>query len=157
VERSKAFGMKTVRMLDDEYDVIERACAALQGIDRATFITEAALFEAERLGVRYSHYGPPPLKQSWPYVPDRGEEVTGVRLTITMSLTTLELVGRAAEHVGTSEPLFLIGSTLAYIGRLQKQFKGTHVDPPELAAEIRRRLGAIRLPLQYQYRVRGQQ
>jgi hypothetical protein len=73
-------------------------------------IVEAPLFEAHRLGVRYSVGSPAPLKAPWPYTPVRGEESTGIRLTITLSLSTLEIVGRAAAHVGVSEPLFLIGS-----------------------------------------------
>jgi hypothetical protein len=79
---------------------------------------------------------------------------SGVRLTITLSLTTLELVGRAAKLVGVSEPLFLIGSALAYVGRLQRRFQGTHVDPPELAGVIREELREISLPSQYRYRER---
>jgi len=154
VERSRAFGMKTLRMLHHEYRVLERACAALQGIDRATLIMEAALFEAQRLGVRYSVASPPPLNVPWPYTPVRGEESTGFRLTITLSLSTLEIVGKAATHVGVSEPLFLIGSVLAYIGRLQRKFQGTHVDPPELADAIREKLREIVLPVQYRYRER---
>ena len=154
MERSRAFGMKTLRMLDREYRVLKRACDALQGIDRATLIMEAALFEAQRLGVRYSAGSPPALKAPWPYTPVRGEESTGIRLTITLSLSTLEIVGKAAAHVGVSEPLFLIGSVLAYIGRLQRNFQGTHVDPPELADTIREKLREIVLPAQYRYRER---
>jgi uncharacterized protein (DUF1778 family) len=154
VERSRAFGMKTLRLLPAEDRILDSACAALQGLDRATLIMEAALFEANRLGIRHSAEDPPKFKGTWPFAPDRGDEPTGVRLTITLSLSTLELVGRAAKHVGTSEPLFLIGSTLAYIGRLQKQFRGTHADSPDLAVEIRKTLEAIRLPPRYHYRAR---
>ena len=154
MERSHAFGMKTLRMLEHEYRILERACVALQGIDRATLIMEAALFEAQRIGVRYSIQDPPPLRTPWPYTPERGEECTAVRLTITLSLSTLELVGRAAKYVGVSEPLFLIGSVLAYIGRLQKEFQGTHLDSPELAGAVREKLREITLPAQYRYRVR---
>jgi uncharacterized protein (DUF1778 family) len=146
--------MKTLRLLEEEHRALERACDALQGIDRATLIMEAALHMATRLGIEYTTTEPAPFKGPWPFTPSRGEEATGTRLTITLSLTTLELVGRAAKHVGVSEPLFLIGSVFAYIGRLQKKFEGTHSASPELASVIRGKLRAITLPTQYRYRER---
>jgi len=150
VERSKAFRNKTMRVHPREDALIDRACAALHGVDRSTFMSEAVLFEASRLGVRFTAEPLKPLRTSWPYIPDR-EESTGVRFTITLSPVLMEIVSRAAAHVHTSEPLFMIGATLAYIGRLQKCFRGEAEDTPEEAAEIRRKLAAIRLPAQYQY------
>ena len=143
--------MKTLRLYPNEYSIINRACEAL-GIDRATLLTDASHFEATRLGVRYSTEPLAPLMKSWPYEPERGDEPTGVRITITMNRLMLELVTRAAEHVHTSEPRFIIGATLAYIGRVQKSYRGITDDTPEEAAVIRKKLEAIKLPAQYQYR-----
>jgi hypothetical protein len=154
--RETAYQMKTLRLLAEEERLIDKACAALKNLDRATLMTTAAVFHANRLGIYYSFDPPPPLKSSWPYIPDRGDEPTGVRLTITMSLLDEELVARAARHVHTSEPLFLIGSTLAYIGRLQKCYTGSERGTPEEAIEIRKKLDAIKLPEQYQYKRKGE-
>jgi len=134
-----------------ELALIDKACDAL-GMDRAGLISEAALFEATRLGVRYSVEPLPRLTRSWPFLPDRGDEPTGARISTTISRSLNELVKRAAEHVHASEPLFLVGSTLAYIGRLQNSFEGLAEDSPEEAASLRRKLAAIKLPRQYQYR-----
>lgn len=154
-ERETAYRMKTLRLHPQEERLIEKACAALKNLDRATLMSEASVFQAMRLGIYYSFDPPPPLKASWPYIPDRGDEPTGMRLTITMNLLDEELVARAARHVHTSEPLFIIGSTLAYIGRLQKCFSGAELATPEEAVEIRKKLEAIKLPEQYQYRRKG--
>jgi uncharacterized protein (DUF1778 family) len=151
----KAYQMKTLRLHPEEEHAIERACSALNSLDRASLMSEAACFHAMRLGVYYSADPPPPLKASWPYIPERGDEPTGVRLTITMSISVEELVARAARHVHTSEPLFIIGSTLAYIGRLATCYTGSERSTPEEAAEIRKKLQAIKLPAQYQYRRRA--
>ena len=151
MERSKGYRLKTLRMHPEEISVIDRACQVLE-IDRATLLTDAAHFEATRLGIRFSSEPVPPLKKSWPYIPDRGDEPTGVRVTITMNRLMSELVGRAAQHTHTSEPLFIIGSALTYIGRIQKTFTGSSEDTPEEAREIRRKLEAIKVPPRYQYR-----
>ncbi len=153
--RETAYRLKTIRLLPEEDRVISKACAALKNLDRATLMTDAAVFHAMRLGVDYSSDPPPPLKATWPYIPSRGDEPTGVRLSITMNVVAEELVARAARLVHTSEPLFVIGSTLAYIGRLQKCFTGSELATPEEAAAIRKKLEAIQLPQQYQYRRRG--
>ncbi len=155
-ERVTAYRLKTLRLLPEEDRIIEKACAVLRNLDRATLMTDAAVFFAQRLGIYYSFDPPPPLKSSWPYIPDRGEEPTGVRLSITANVLAEELIARAARHVHTTEPLFIIGSTLAYIGRLQKCFSGSELDTPEEAVEIRKKLDSIKLPAQYQYRRKGE-
>ena len=151
MEHPRRFKMKTLRLFPSESSIIDQACEALE-IDRATLLTDAAHFEATRLGVRFTTEPLPPLVKSWPYNPERGDEPTGVRVTITMNRLMHELVARAAEHVHTSEPRFIIGATLAYIGRLQKSYRGITEDTPEEAAAIRKKLEAIKLPAQYQYR-----
>ena len=151
----KAYAIKTLRLHPEEVLAIDRACAALNSLDRATLMSEAALVQAMRLGVYYSSDSPPPLRASWPYIPPRGDEPTEIRLSITMNVVAEEIVARAARHVHTSEPLFIIGSTLAYIGRLQKCFNGSELSTPEEAAAVRKKLQAIRLPSQFQYEGRG--
>ena len=99
--------VKTIRLLDMEFRIFERACAALGGLERAQLMQEAVLFEAFRLGVRYSAHRPRPGEEPWPYLPYRhGETVTEVRVSISMRITVAELMSIAAEHVKASETLF---------------------------------------------------
>ena len=148
----KPFKNKTIRMHPYENEIIDSACAALNGVERSLLVQEAVHAEASRLGIRWSAESPPPLEVSWPYYPDRGEEATGVRVTITVSLPLAELVTRAAEHVHASEPHFIVGATLAYVGRLQKCFRGIHADTPEEAQKMRADLQRIKVPAKFQYR-----
>jgi hypothetical protein len=53
--------------------------------------------------------------------------------------------------VGVSEPLFIIGSTLAYIGRLQSRFQGTQLESPDETRATRAALREIKLSRQYRY------
>jgi hypothetical protein len=69
-----------------------------------------------------------------------------------MDILLDELVARAARLVHTSEPSFILGSTLAYVGRLQKCFTGESCTTPEEAAEKIRKLRVIKLPSRYEYR-----
>jgi uncharacterized protein (DUF1778 family) len=155
VERGKSFRTKTLRLHALEDSIIDRACAALNGMERTQLVQEAVLNEACRLGIRWSVGPVPPLTVSWPYLPERGEEPTETRVSITVSLSVAELITRAAEHVHASEPLFIIGATLAHVGRLQKCFRAIHADTPEEARLIRAELERINLPTRYQYRRRA--
>jgi hypothetical protein len=152
MEHSKSFRTKTLRLHPLENAIFDRACEALNGMERTQLMQEAIISEASRLGVRWTAEPPPPLKTPWPNLPDRGDEPTGVRVSITVSLSVAELISRAAEHVGASEPLFIIGATLAHIGRLQRFFRADHADSPEEARAIRAGLERIKLPPQYRYR-----
>jgi hypothetical protein len=143
--------VKTIRLLAIENLVFDRACEALGGLERAQLMQEAVLFEAFRLGVRFSDSTPPPLKAPWPFLPDRGEDVTDVRVSISMRVTVAELMSIAAEHVKASETLFIVGATLAYVGRLQSCYRGMHAASPEGAREARAALRKIRLPERYRY------
>jgi hypothetical protein len=78
-------------------------------------------------------------------------ERAAARTSITLSLSVAERTTRAAEQVHASEPLFIIGATLAHIGRLKACFKVIHADAPEEAMAIRAALEKIKLPPQYQY------
>jgi len=147
----KSFRVKSLRLHPREDSIIDRACAALNGMERSQLVQEAALLEASRLGIRWSVGTPRPLTASWPYMPQRGEEPTEVRVSVTVSLSSAELITRAAEYVHASEPLFLIGSTLAHIGRLQRCLRVIHAETPEEARDIRAKLERIKLPPQYQY------
>ncbi len=152
----KAYQIKTIRLHPAEQQIIERACAALNELDRTTLMTDAAVFHAIRLGIYYGAEAPQPLTSSWPYVPERGNEATSERISISMNVIAEELISKAARHVHTSDPLFIIGSTLAYIGRLQACYTGSERQTPEEAMEIKRKLQAIKLPAQYQYTRKGQ-
>jgi uncharacterized protein (DUF1778 family) len=150
-ERSKSFRTKTLRLHPLENTIIDAACEALNGMERTQLVQEAVIFEAARLGIRWTAEEATPLRGPWPYLPDRGEEPTAVRVSITVSLPVAELISRAAAHVGASEPMFIIGATLAHIGRLQRCFQAVHADSPDEARAIRSTLEGIRLPAQYQY------
>jgi hypothetical protein len=153
VPLNTSYIVKTIRLTEMEYRVFERACDALGGLERAQLMQEAVLAEAFRLGVRYSVTPPPPLERPWPYLPERGgEDVTGVRVSISMRITVAELMSIAAQHVNASETLFIVGSTLAYVGRLQRCYEGVQAISPEDAKETRAALRAISLPWQYRYR-----
>jgi hypothetical protein len=144
--------VKTIRLLALENLIFDRACDALGGLERAQLMQEAVLFEAFRLGVRFSDSPPAPLKAPWQFLPDRGGgDVTDVRVSISMRVTVAELMSTAAEHVKASETLFIVGATLAYVGRIQSCYRGTHAASPEDAREARAALRKIRLPERYRY------
>ena len=84
-------------------------------------------------------------------MPQRGEEPTEVRVSITVGLPVAEIITRAAEHVHASEPMFIVGATLALVGRLKACFKAIHADTPEEARAICAALEKIKLPSQYRY------
>jgi uncharacterized protein (DUF1778 family) len=153
-ERSKSFRTKTLRLHPLENVVFEQACAALNGMERTQLMQEAVIHEAARLGVRWTVEPAPPLTASWPYMPQRGDEPTEVRVSITVSLPVAEIITRAAEHVHASEPMFIIGATLAHVGRLKACFKAIHADTPEEARAITAALEKIKLPPRYQYPLR---
>lgn len=150
-EHRKSFRTKTLRLHPLENMIFEQACEALNGMERTQLMQEAVIHEAARLGVRWTVEPAPPLTSSWPYMPQRGDEPTEVRVSITVSLPVAEIITRAAEHVHASEPMFIIGATLAHIGRLKACFKGIHAETPEEARDIRAGLDKIKLPPLYQY------
>jgi hypothetical protein len=145
--------VKTIRLLSLEDVIFNGACDALGGIERAQLMQEAVLFEAFRLGVRYGDTPAPPLRAPWPFLPDRrGADVTDVRISISMRVTVAELMSIAAEHVDASETLFIVGAALAYVGRLQRCYRGMHAASPEEARDARAALRKIKLPERYRYR-----
>ena len=146
-----SFVLRTIRMLPVEHSLITQACAALNGIERSLLVQEAVQWEAARLGICWNTEPSRPLAVPWPYLPDREDEITAARTSITVSLALADLA-KCAEHVHTSEPQFIIGATLAYIGRLQALFRGTRADTPENAKGIRAELRAIKLPAKYRCR-----
>ena len=151
MERGKSFRTKTLRLHPLENMIFEQACHALNGMERTQLMQEAVIHEAARLGVRWTLEPAPPLRSSWPYMPQRGDEPTEVRVSITVSLPVAEIIARAAEHVHASEPMFIIGATLAHIGRLKAFFKGIHAETPEEARKIRAGLEKIKLPPEFQF------
>ena len=150
--QGKSFRRVTVRLHPLEDSIIERACDALNGVERSLLLQEGVLAEADRLGIRWTLEHPPPMEHPWPYMPDRGDEPTGVRVCISVSYALMDLIKRGAAHVHTSEPRIIIGSTLAHVGRLQRTFEGLSVDSPEERAKMKAALRQIKLPAQYQYR-----
>ena len=150
-EHGKSFRTKTLRLHPRENLVFEQACDALNSMERTQLMQEAVIHEAARLGVRWTVEPVAPLTTSWPYLPERGDEPTEVRVSITVSLPVAEIITRAAEHVHASEPMFIIGATLAHIGRLKACFKAIHAGTPEEARTIRAGLDRIKLPPRYQY------
>src|SRR5512138_91416 len=130
VKRSKSFRTKTLRMLPLENAIFDAACEALNGMERTQLMQEAIIFEAARLGVRWTAEPPPPAGP-WRYLPERGDEATSVRVSITVSLSVAELISRCAEHLGVSEPMFIIGATLGHVGRLQRFLRVSHAETPE--------------------------
>ncbi len=150
-ERGKSFRTKTLRLHPHEIRLIDQACEALNGMERTQLMQEAVVTEAARLGITWAAEGPAPrLTASWPYMPSRGDEPTEIRISITLSLPIAEITGRAAQAIHASEPMFIIGSTLAYIGRLKAQFSGVAADSPEEAETLRTELAKIKLPAQYE-------
>lgn len=154
VRRSKSFRTKTLRMLPLENAIVDAACAALNGMERTQLMQEAIIFEAARLGVRWTAEAPPPAPSPWRYLPDRGDEPTGVRVSITVSLSVSELISRCAEHLGVSEPMFIIGATLGHVGRLQRFLEVIHAETPAEARAIRAELEGIELPRRFRYQRR---
>lgn len=153
--KGKSFRRVTVRLHPIEESIIERACAALNGVERSLLMQEGVLAETNRLGICWSTERPPPLTAPWPYMPDRGDEPTEARVCVSVSHALAELIRRAREHVHASAPQFIIGSTLAYVGRLQRCFEGLSAQTPEEGARMRAALRKIKLPAHYQYRASG--
>ena len=151
VAQGKCYRIKSLRLHPVEDSIIDRACAALNGVERSLLMQEGVFAETSRLGIRWSGEQPPPLAVPWPYMPERGGEPTEARVAISVSIALAELITRAAHHVHASEPQFIIGSTLAYIGRLQKWFQAIHAETSNEAARMKRDLHRIKLPAQYQY------
>ena len=150
-ERRKSFRTKTLRLHPLENQIFDQACEALNNMERTQLMQEAVIHEAARLGVRWTVEPAPPLTTSWPYMPQRGDEPTEVRVSITVSLPVAEIITRAAEHVHASEPMFIIGATLAHVGRLKACFTAIHADTPEEARAMTAALEKIKLPARYQY------
>lgn len=69
-----------------------------------------------------------------------------MRVSISMRVTVAELMSRAAQHVESSETLFIVGATMAYVGRLQACYEGRHAASPESARESRAALRSSSSP-----------
>ena len=150
MDETSTYDKITIRLRSWENSAIEGACDALNGLEKSLLMQEAVFVETCRLGIRWSIRKPPPLTKPWPYQPDREEPGSDFRMAMTASITLAELITRAAEYVNTSRPLFVIGSTLAYIGRLQRCFAAQEAHP-DAQKRILANLKRIKLPPQYQY------
>jgi hypothetical protein len=141
--------VKTIRLLATEDRIVSLACGALGGLERAQLMQEAVLIEACRLGLAYSSRSLSPLKAPWQYLPERGAEPTAARVSISLRVTAAELMSIAAEYVNATAPLFIVGSTLAYIGHLQRCYRGLHAKSSRDARKVRGSLERIKLPPRY--------
>ena len=97
--------IKTIRLHVAEDAIFNSACDALGGLERAQLMQEAVLFECSRLGVRFSAEPPPPLRKPWPYLPERGDGATGVRISISLRVTVAELMSIAAARRRQRDPV----------------------------------------------------
>jgi hypothetical protein len=115
--------VKTVRLTAREWDIIERARSALGGpgngkLERSTLMSEALLDAGHRLGVYVGSPRPAPPCESWAHEPQRAE-TTRSRISVSLTRAVADVLNVAAKQVGTSEPRFIVGATLAYIARLE--------------------------------------
>jgi len=131
-----------------ELSAIDAACEALHGIGRSQLVHDAAVEEAHRLGFSWTaNSEPSALEEPWPYLPDRSKHSTSKRICVSVALAVAELVARAAQHIGTSEPQFLVGATMAYIGRLQARW--VYATAEGRPVPVKGALQKIRLPSMY--------
>lgn len=137
-----AYVLRTIRLMLDEFDAIKTACAALgqeyahleeerrpkkgkedEPLYPQSNLLQDALSEAvHQLGIYAGTRTPKKPDKPWPWIPDRGDESTSARITISMPPLLNDQLAQAAELVGVPETLFLVGATLRYIGRLQKVY-----------------------------------
>lgn len=124
-----------LRVTSVERVIIGEAAKAM-GINVSNIFENGAVEAAHRLGF-FAGPGPSIRKRSWKDAPVRGDESASERLSVSMNAENFDLVSRAADWVGASVPLFLIGATLRYIANRR-------AGSPE-----NRRLQRLELPPQY--------
>ncbi len=110
----KCFVVKTIRLTAGELTMIDRACRA---VSRSVLMSEALVDAGHRLGIYVGSARAAPQEAGF-YVPQRSVSC-GSRVSISLSRTAAAILAAAAKQVGTSEPRFLVGATLAYIARLE--------------------------------------
>lgn len=110
---------RTIRLTAEEERVLKKATEILA---RPTSqIVQAGVVEAaHRLGF---FAGVPalatPYSGPWPDLPDRGDESTSRRTSITFDPQTADLLTRAAKYVDVGESLFMLGATFRYLADLR--------------------------------------
>jgi uncharacterized protein (DUF1778 family) len=110
----------SVRVTAEE-EAAMRAGAAALDLGLSALVELAGLNAAHTLGFFEDRGSSPVLRGGiWDALPDRGEETTASKLNVSLSQTAVELARRAAEWLGTSTPLFLVGATLRYVGNRQR-------------------------------------
>ena len=121
---SGCYVVKTVRLTAVEWAIIEEARSSLFGtgakLERSTLVSEALLDAGHRLGIFIDSTGPGARSEAWPHALQRSE-VAQSRISVSLTRTAAEILAAASKGVGTSEPRFLVGATLAYIARLKAQ------------------------------------
>jgi hypothetical protein len=133
-----AHTVKTLHVTPEEYAAIRAAADAL-GMELSRLVHEGVLEEAHRMGF-FVGVEPPIHRRpgAWPDLPERREQSTSLRFSVSYSLTTFDLLHRVAAYVEVSDSMFAVGSTLRYIANLKK-------NPP-----TDRALRKLKLPQQYQ-------
>jgi uncharacterized protein (DUF1778 family) len=111
---------KTIRLTTEEDRVLRRASELL---DQPTSqLVQAGVVEAaHRLGYFAGVLSVPgPYAGPWPDLPDRGDESTSKRTSITFDPQTVDLLERAAKHVDVGESFFMLGATFRYLANLRR-------------------------------------
>ena len=91
--------VKTLHVTPVEYAVIRAAADALE-MELSRLVLEGVLEEAHRMGFFVGVE--PPIRRrpdAWTDLPDRRETSTSLRLSVSYSLTTFDLLHRVAAHV----------------------------------------------------------
>jgi len=133
-----AHTVKTLHVTPVEYVVIRAAADALE-MELSRLVLEGVLEEAHRMGFFVGVE--PPIRRrpkAWTDLPERREQSTSMRFSVSYSLTTFDLLHRVAAYVQVSDSLFAVGATLRYIANLKKT-------PP-----TDRALRKLKLPAQYE-------
>ncbi len=112
---------RNARLTIEEHDIITAAADAMR-IQRSTLFQEGVIEAAHGLGF-YAGADPGFRRRpkSWTDAPQRREESAAYRISVSYSITTYELLQRAADWAGVSETIFAVGATLRYISNLKKK------------------------------------
>lgn len=113
------YDAKSVRLTFEEHSALTRAAAACR-VEESKLVQEAILHASHLAGLFAGHKDPTRSSTAWRYLPKRDDEVTGPRMSLSLSPTTHALLSRAATFFDVAEPAYLIGATLLYIAHLKK-------------------------------------
>ncbi len=112
---------KTMRITTEEARCLNRAKKAF-GRPASQFVQAGVLEAAHKLGFYVDGQPAKPYRGTWPDAPDRGEETTSGRITVTFDGDTLDLIDRAARYVNIGETAFILGATFRYLADLKQTY-----------------------------------